>query len=64
LCSPANVGNRNATAQFLLASSKKLADELTSLFATVKSGKEDDIRAAVARFPFHLVSPKWRTMAP
>lgn len=48
--SPANVGNRNATAQILLASSKKLAEEIATLFATVKSGKEDDIRAAVARF--------------
>jgi hypothetical protein len=44
------VGNRNATAQILLASSKKLAEEIATLFATVKSGKEDDIRAAVARF--------------
>lgn len=49
LDSPANVGNRNATAQILLASSKKLAEEIATLFATVKSGKEDDIRAAVAR---------------
>jgi hypothetical protein len=50
------VGNRNATAQILLASSKKLAEEIATLFATVKSGKEDDIRAAVARF--FLASPR------
>lgn len=43
------MGNRNATAQILLASSKKLAEEIASLFAAMQSGKEDDIRAAVAR---------------
>jgi hypothetical protein len=43
------VGNRDATAQILLASSKKLAEEISGLFAAVQSGKEDAIRAAIAR---------------
>lgn len=47
--SPANMGNQNATAQVLLESSKKLADEVSQLLSAVQTGKEDDIRAAIAR---------------
>jgi len=47
--SPANIGNQNATAQVLLDSSKRLADEVSSLLSAVEAGKEDDIRAAIAR---------------
>jgi len=49
LDSPANVGNRDATAQILLASSKKLMGEISGLFEAVKSGEESAIRAAVYR---------------
>lgn len=47
--SPANIGNQNATAQVLLDSSKRLADEVSNLLTAVEAGKEDDIRAAIAR---------------